>query len=45
MTYIIVLLAVLARFAPHPYNFSPVYGALLFGGVYLKRRDSIWYPV
>jgi hypothetical protein len=45
MTYIIVLLAVLARFAPHPTNFSPVYGALLFGGVYLKRRDSVWYPL
>ena len=45
MTYIIVLLAVLARFAPHPYNFSPVYGALLFGGVYLKHRDSVWYPI
>lgn len=45
MTYMIVLLAVLARFAPHPPNFSPVFGALLFGGAYLKKRDSIWYPV
>lgn len=46
MSYFIVLLAVLARFAfPHPPNFSPVYGALLFGGAYLKRRDSIWYPL
>ncbi len=45
MTYVIVLIAVLTRFAPHPPNFSPVYAALLFGGAYLKTRDSIWYPV
>lgn len=45
MTYLIVLLAVLARFAPHPPNFSPVFGALLFGGARLKGRDSVWFPV
>ncbi len=45
MTYLIVLLVVLARFAPHPPNFSPVFGALLFGGAYLKSRDSVWFPV
>lgn len=45
MTYLIVLLAVLSRFLPHAPNFSPVFGALLFGGAYLKRRDSVWFPV
>ncbi len=45
MTYWIVVLAVLARFIPHLPNFSPVYGALLFGGAYLRKRDSIWFPV
>lgn len=45
MTYIIVVLAVLARFAPHPPNFTPAFGVLLFGGAYLKKRDSIWLPV
>jgi uncharacterized protein DUF6580 len=45
MAYLIVLVAVLARFAPHPPNFSPVYGALLFAGACLKKRDSIWFPV
>jgi len=45
MIYLIVLLAVLARFAPHVPNFSPVYGALLFGGAYLRNRDSLWYPL
>src|SRR5256885_16919324 len=45
MTYVIVLLAVLTRFLPHIPNFSPVFGAVLFGGAHLKKRDSIWYPI
>ena len=45
MVYLIVLLAVLARFIPHMPNFSPVYGALLFGGAHLRKRDSIWFPL
>lgn len=45
MAYLIVLAAVLARFAPHPPNFSPVFGALLFAGACLKKRDSVWFPV
>jgi len=45
MIYLIVLLAVLARFLPHAPNFSPVFGALLFGGAHLKNRDSVWFPV
>jgi hypothetical protein len=46
MVYLIVLAAVLARFAIyHPVNFSPVYAALLFAGAFLKKRDSIWFPV
>ena len=45
MIYLIVALAVAARFIPGASNFSPVYAALLFGGVYLKKRDSIWFPI
>lgn len=46
MVYLIVVAAVLARFAIfHPVNFSPVYAALLFGGAFLKKRDSIWFPL
>ncbi len=45
MTYVITFLAVLTRFAPHPWNFSPVFGMLLFGGANLKKRDSLWFPV
>lgn len=45
MNYLVVLLAILTRFIPHMPNFSPVFGALLFGGAHLKRRDAIWYPL
>ena len=45
MAYLIVLLAVLARFLPHTANFSPVYGALLWGGARLKSRDFLWFPL
>jgi hypothetical protein len=45
MSYLVVLLAVLTRFIPHMPNFSPVFGALLFGGAHLRRRDAIWYPL
>jgi len=45
MIYMIIALAILARFIPHVPNFSPVYGALLFGGARLKKRDSIWFPL
>ena len=45
MVYVIVLLAVLARFLPHTANFSPVYGATLFAGARLRPRDSVWFPL
>ncbi|HEY6183466.1 MAG TPA: DUF6580 family putative transport protein, partial [Terriglobales bacterium] len=43
--YLIIILSVLARLIPHLHNFSPVYGALLFGGAQLKKRDSLWFPL
>ena len=43
MSYLIIVLATLTRFIPHLWNFSPVYGALLFGGANMKKRDSIWF--
>lgn len=45
MAYIVIVLATLARFIPHAWNFSPVYGALLFGGANMRKRDSVWFPV
>lgn len=43
MSYLIIVVATLTRFIPHAWNFSPVYGALLFGGANMKKRDSIWF--
>jgi hypothetical protein len=43
MVYLVIVLATLTRFIPHLWNFSPVYGALLFGGANMKKRDSIWF--
>ena len=45
MAYWLIVIAVLARFVTHVHNFSPVYGALLFGGAHLKKRDAVWFPV
>jgi hypothetical protein len=45
MIYLIVALAIAARFIPGAANFSPVYAGLLFSGAYLKRRDSVWFPI
>jgi Family of unknown function (DUF6580) len=45
MIYLIIALAIAARFIPGAVNFSPVYAGLLFSGAYLKKRDSIWFPV
>jgi hypothetical protein len=45
MIYLIIALAIAARFIPGAANFSPVYAGLLFSGAYLKRRDSIWFPI
>lgn len=43
--YLLVAAAVLTRFIPHLPNFAPAFGALLFSGACLRRRDAVWYPV
>ena len=47
MIYLIFVLAVVTRFLmnSHVPGFSPVFGALLFSGARLKKRDAIWFPV
>ncbi len=45
MINLIIALAIAARFIPGAANFSPLYAGLLFAGVYLKKRDSIWFPI
>ena len=41
MAYWIFIVAVLVRFVPHPPNFAPVFGALLFGGAALDARSPV----
>jgi hypothetical protein len=45
MAYLVLLFSVLTRFIPHAWNFSPVYGALLFGGARISKRESVWFPI
>lgn len=45
MAYVVMILSVLSRLAPHAWNFSPVYGALLFGGARMNKRESVWFPL
>src|SRR5579884_2177980 len=47
MIYLIFVLAVLTRFISnaHVPEFSPIFGALLFSGARLKKRDAVWFPV
>src|SRR5262245_38585884 len=43
LAYLFVLLAVAARFVPHPWMFTPVVGSLLFFGARGSRR-YLWVP-
>lgn len=43
LAYIFVIVAVVARFLPHPWHFTPVAASLLFFGAYRSRR-SMWFP-
>lgn len=47
MIYLIFVVAVASRFLTdsHLPWFSPVFGALLFSGANLRKRDAVWFPV
>lgn len=42
---LLLLFALLARFLPHPPNFSPLAAIFLFGGVYLSRGTGLLVPL
>jgi hypothetical protein len=44
LAYVFLLLAIVVRFLPHPWTFTPVVGALLFFGARGGRR-SLWVPL
>ena len=44
LAYLFVLIAVAARFLPHPFSFTPVGAALLFFGARAQRKHA-WFPL
>src|ERR1700690_3888274 len=44
LAYVFVLFAVIIRFVPHPWHFTPVAASLLFFGARGSRRQ-IWVPL
>ncbi|MFH0805033.1 MAG: DUF6580 family putative transport protein [Patescibacteria group bacterium] len=45
MVTLFVVLAVVVRFVPHPYNFVPVGALALFCGTYIRSRWGVLIPV
>jgi hypothetical protein len=47
MIYVAFVITVLTRLftESHLPGFSPVFGALLFAGARLRKRDAVWFPV
>jgi hypothetical protein len=43
--YSLLLLGILARFLPHPYNFAPIGAIAIFGGLYLPKKWAILLPL
>jgi hypothetical protein len=41
----LIILGVVARLAPHPWNVTPVMAIALFGGTYLSKRWAILLPL
>lgn len=44
LAFLFVILAVVVRFLPHPWAFTPVAASLLFFGAYQSRRN-MWFPL
>jgi len=45
LALLIITLGFLSRLVVHTPNFTPILSLALFGGVYLKGRQSIWVPL
>jgi len=40
-----IVMGVLSRLIPHPWNVTPIAAIALFGGTYLSKRSAIWLPL
>jgi len=45
MVYLLILIGVIFRFAPHPANFAPIAAIGLFSGCYLKKKWALLLPI
>lgn len=45
LVYGLILLGVVSRLVPHPWNATPVMAIALFGGTYLSKRWSLLLPL
>ena len=45
LIYSLLLLGIVARLVPHPWNATPAMAIALFGGTYLSRRWAILLPL
>ncbi len=45
MVYGLIIIGVIARLVPHPWNTTPVMAIALFGGTYLSKRWAILLPL
>ncbi len=45
VVYGLIILGVISRVVPHPWNATPVMAIALFGGTYLSQRWSIFLPL
>ena len=41
----LVLMGILSRLVPHPWNATPIMAIALFGGTYLSKRWAIFLPL
>ncbi|MGH9482051.1 MAG: DUF6580 family putative transport protein [Terriglobales bacterium] len=45
LPHLVLVLSVFSQFIPHLPNFSLVFGALLYCGARMRRRDALWFPL
>lgn len=45
LAVIFILVGVIFRILPHPWNFTPISAMALFGGVYLSRKVALILPL
>lgn len=42
---VFILIGVISRVLPHPWNFAPISAIAMFGGVYLSRKSALILPL